>query len=68
LLLASVRTAFVYGMDVALLVSVGIAVVGIVLALIFLPGKAASQAEAPKAAQESQPIGEKLTESVGVRR
>jgi EmrB/QacA subfamily drug resistance transporter len=66
LLLASVRTAFVYGMDVALLVSVGIAVVGIVLALIFLPGKAASQAEAPKAAQESQPISEKLTESVGV--
>jgi EmrB/QacA subfamily drug resistance transporter len=67
-LLTSVRTAFVHGMDVALLVSVGIAVVGIVLALIFLPGKAASQAEAPKAAQESQPISEKLTESVGVGR
>jgi hypothetical protein len=53
-------------MDVALLVSAGIAVVGIVLALMFLPGKAVSQAEAPKAGQESQPISEKLTESVGV--
>jgi DHA2 family multidrug resistance protein-like MFS transporter len=36
-LLASVRTAFVHGMDLALLVSGGIAVAGIVLTLIFLP-------------------------------
>ncbi|HLJ68645.1 MAG TPA: MFS transporter [Chloroflexota bacterium] len=36
-LLHAVRTAFVDGMDVALLVSAGIAVVGIVLTLVFLP-------------------------------
>ena len=36
-LLASVQTAFVHGMDMALLVSAGIAVVGILLTLIFLP-------------------------------
>jgi hypothetical protein len=38
-LLASVRHAFVQGMDVALLVSAGIAAVGTLLALIFLPGR-----------------------------
>jgi DHA2 family multidrug resistance protein-like MFS transporter len=43
-LLESVRTAFVQGMDVALLVSAGIAAAGIVLALAFLPGRAASKA------------------------
>ena len=43
-LLESVRAAFVQGMDVALLVSAGIAVVGIVLALAFLPGRATSKA------------------------
>jgi Na+/melibiose symporter-like transporter len=36
-LLASVRTAFVHGMDLALIVSAGIAMAGIVLTLIFLP-------------------------------
>ena len=36
-LLASVRAAFVHGMDAALMVSVGFAVAGIVLALVFLP-------------------------------
>jgi hypothetical protein len=36
-LLASVRTAFVHGMDQALLVSAGIAAVGVLLTLIFLP-------------------------------
>jgi DHA2 family multidrug resistance protein-like MFS transporter len=36
-LLESVRTAFVDGMDMALLTSVGIAVTGIVLTLIYLP-------------------------------
>jgi DHA2 family multidrug resistance protein-like MFS transporter len=43
-LLESVRAAFVQGMDVALLVSAGIAVLGIVLALAFLPGRATSKA------------------------
>jgi hypothetical protein len=36
----SVRNAFVHGIDVALLVSAGIAAAGIVLTLAFLPGKA----------------------------
>jgi len=39
-LLRSVHEAFVHGMDVALLVSVGIAVLGILITLIFLPAKA----------------------------
>jgi MFS transporter, DHA2 family, multidrug resistance protein len=63
-LLESVRSAFVQGMDIALLVSTGIAVVGIVLALIFLPGKAASKAGEART-EESQPVSEKLTEKVG---
>jgi EmrB/QacA subfamily drug resistance transporter len=36
-LLASVHTAFVHGMDLALVVSAGIAVAGVVLTLVFLP-------------------------------
>lgn len=40
-LLESVRTAFVHGMDVALLVSAGIAALGVLLSLAFLPAKAA---------------------------
>ena len=36
-LLASVQTAFVHGMDLALVVSAGIAVAGVVLTLVFLP-------------------------------
>jgi len=36
-LLASVRTAFVHGMDMALLVSAGIALLGAVLTVVFLP-------------------------------
>lgn len=39
-LLASVRAAFVHGMDVALLVSLGFAAAGIVLTLIFMPARA----------------------------
>jgi EmrB/QacA subfamily drug resistance transporter len=38
-LLASVHRAFVHGMDLALLVSAGIALVGVVLTLLFLPQK-----------------------------
>ena len=37
LLLTSVRTAFVQGMDTALLVSVGIALLGAILAMLYLP-------------------------------
>ena len=40
----SVRTAFVNGMDVSLLVSVGIAALGLVLTLVFLPGKTGPKA------------------------
>jgi Na+/melibiose symporter-like transporter len=36
-LLASVRMAFVHGMDMALIVSAGIAVVGVALTVVFLP-------------------------------
>lgn len=39
-LLASVRGAFVHGMDISLVVSAGFAVVGIALAIIFLPRRA----------------------------
>ena len=39
-LLSSVRTAFVHGLDVALLVCGGVAVVGVVLALAFMPRRA----------------------------
>lgn len=38
-LLVSVRTAFVHGMDAALSVSVGFAVMGLALALVFLPSR-----------------------------
>jgi hypothetical protein len=42
-LLLSVRSAFAGGMDVALVVSAGIAVVGLVLTLLFLPRSNALQ-------------------------
>jgi hypothetical protein len=45
-LLSSVRAAFVHGIDVALLVSVGFAFVGLVLSLVFLPARAQPPAEA----------------------
>ncbi len=43
-LLASVRAAFVHGMDVSLVVAAGIAVAGFVLTLIFLPARATPRA------------------------
>jgi MFS transporter, DHA2 family, multidrug resistance protein len=54
-LLESVRTAFVHGMDVSLLVSAGIAVAGGVLALAFLPWRARARAGAAPEARE-EPI------------
>jgi hypothetical protein len=42
-LLTSVQRAFVHGMDLALLVSAGIALVGVVLTLLFLPQTNASK-------------------------
>ncbi|MGO9180915.1 MAG: MFS transporter, partial [Candidatus Limnocylindrales bacterium] len=50
-LLASVRTAFVAGMDDAIRVAAAVAVAGIVLALVLLPAhrQATATAEAPQA-------------------
>jgi DHA2 family multidrug resistance protein-like MFS transporter len=53
-LLASVQTAFTHGMDVALLVSAGIAIAGGVLTLVFLPAANASPA-GPQARAEKEP-------------
>jgi len=53
-LLESVRAAFVQGMDAALIVSAGISVAGILLALAFLPWRApAHPAAAPKEGKEA---------------
>jgi MFS transporter, DHA2 family, multidrug resistance protein len=51
----SVRAAFVHGMDVALLVSAGITMVGIVLALAFLPGRSAAIAAGPAPEKKGGP-------------
>ncbi len=45
-LLESVRHAFVHGMDAALVISAGIALLGTVVALVFMPGRAAVVDEA----------------------
>ena len=50
-LVASVREAFVRGMDSALLVSAAIAVVAILVALMFMPGRVPGAAAAPTAAE-----------------
>ncbi|HYA69054.1 MAG TPA: MFS transporter, partial [Acidimicrobiales bacterium] len=55
-LLASVRAAFVHGTDVALLVSVGFALLGLVLSLVFLP----AHARAPAGAQGDMREGDRL--------
>ena len=44
-LLESVRSAFVHGMDVSLVVAAGIAAVGFLLTLAFLPGRSTSKGE-----------------------
>src|SRR6266571_302550 len=59
-LLASVRTAFVQGMDVSLVVAAGIAAAGFVLTLAFLPGRTASKAggaEPVEASSARRPAG-----------
>jgi MFS transporter, DHA2 family, multidrug resistance protein len=55
-LLASVRTAFVHGMDAALVVSLGFALAGLVLALLFLPGRVSL----PAATGDAPPSGEQV--------
>ncbi len=47
LLLRSVRAAFVHRTDVALAASVGFALLGLVLSLAFMPGRARAQEPAP---------------------
>jgi DHA2 family multidrug resistance protein-like MFS transporter len=59
-LLRSVQSAFVNGMDTALLVSAGIALVGVVLTVIFLPRTNAPQETVPTG-------GDKEGEVVGTR-
>jgi len=57
-LLAAVRTAFVAGMDDAIRVAAGIAVVGVVLTVMFLPGRVMA-ARAPDAGRQKgdrQPV------------
>ncbi|HEY6277920.1 MAG TPA: DHA2 family efflux MFS transporter permease subunit [Streptosporangiaceae bacterium] len=54
-LLASVRSAFVHGIAAMLWVSAGLAVAGVVLALLFLPWRATTADSAPGA---SMPVGE----------
>ncbi len=57
-LLDSVRSAFVHGMDLALVVSAVIAIVGVVLAVAFLPMKTAEhQPEELVAAEERELVG-----------
>jgi hypothetical protein len=60
-LLASVQAAFVHGMDLALLVSAGIALAGVVLTLVFLPASNASE-------KIVQPVPDTDGETVGIRR
>ncbi len=56
-LLQMVRAAFVNGMDVSLVVGAGIALVGLVLALLFLPARSSRAAErAAKAAGVLEPV------------
>ena len=47
-LLGSVRTAFVHGMDLALVISAAIALAGTVLALVFLPGRSTIDEDAER--------------------
>jgi MFS transporter, DHA2 family, multidrug resistance protein len=53
-LLASVRTSFVHGMDISLVVSAGIAVAGLILAAVFLPQRTARTTTA--GVQEADPV------------
>jgi Na+/melibiose symporter-like transporter len=63
-LLASVRTAFVHGMDTALWVSGGIGAVSIVLALAFLPGLTRQPSAGP-AALDPRPLDRPEQASMG---
>jgi hypothetical protein len=51
----SVRSAFVQGMDVALLVSAGITLVGLLLALASMPGRSAAIEAGPEPERKGGP-------------
>jgi Na+/melibiose symporter-like transporter len=55
-LFASVRAAFVHGMDVSLVVAAGIAAVGLLLALAFLPARATPRAGGGAAVQAASSV------------
>jgi hypothetical protein len=55
-LLASVRAAFVHGMDVSLVVAAGIAALGIVLTVAFLPGRTAAIAGGAEPMKKEGPL------------
>lgn len=56
-LLDSVRSAFVYGMDISLIVAAGIAGAGMLLALLFLPARTATKnAGAAASTEQEKPL------------
>jgi EmrB/QacA subfamily drug resistance transporter len=55
-LLTAVHRAFVHGMDLALLVSAGIALVGVVLTLLFLPQRNAAKPLTPEVDTEGEGV------------
>jgi MFS transporter, DHA2 family, multidrug resistance protein len=55
-LLDSVRSAFVYGMDVSLVVAAGIAGVGMLLALAFLPSRTRAKPREAAVASLEEPL------------
>jgi fucose permease len=55
-LLRSVREAFVHGMDLAFVVSAGIAVAGIVLALVFMPRRAMRKGQPVERVEEEREV------------
>jgi DHA2 family multidrug resistance protein-like MFS transporter len=61
-LLDSVRSAFVHGIDVMLWVSAGLAVTGVVLALLFLPWRATAASTGPAATGQVTEGGESAHE------
>lgn len=61
-LLASARGAFVTGMDVSLAVAAGIAIAGLVLALLFMPARSGAAAT-PSSQLAPRPEGSELAES-----
>ena len=58
-LLVSVHAAFVYGMDVALLVSAGIALAGVALTVLFLPQTNANKSMTPGRDTDSRAVGKR---------